>query len=195
VASHSPVEGTITGSTPVRSAIICKVCKDPKDQGDFPPYVSARGKAGIRGTCRSCRSIDKKAGRVRKHRKPRAEYAAERSASNKYARKHNVDVPKFIMADSRRSDKKRGHHNDLDYEWIKSAIYSGCVYCGEQDLRMTLDRQDNDLGHIKTNVVPACIRCNIARRNMPLEAWLVVAEGMRKAKELGLFGTWTGRVR
>jgi len=60
---------------------------------------------------------------------------------------------------------------------------------------MTLDRIDNDKGHTQDNVVPACIRCNYARRSMPYEAWLVVAKGMREAREQGLFGDWTGRVR
>jgi hypothetical protein len=60
---------------------------------------------------------------------------------------------------------------------------------------MTLDRIDNDKGHTEDNVVPACIRCNYTRRSMPYEAWLVVAKGMREARERGLFGEWTGRAR
>lgn len=60
---------------------------------------------------------------------------------------------------------------------------------------MTLDRIDNDKGHTQDNVVPACIRCNYVRKNMPYEAWIVVAEGMRKAREAGLFEGWSGRVR
>jgi hypothetical protein len=56
---------------------------------------------------------------------------------------------------------------------------------------MTLDRKDNSIGHLLDNVVPCCIRCNYIRRDMPFEAWLIVATGIRKAKELGLFGTWT----
>jgi len=55
---------------------------------------------------------------------------------------------------------------------------------------MTLDRKDNDVGHVKDNVVPACVRCNYTRGDMPFDAWLVVAAGMRQAREKGLFGDW-----
>lgn len=57
---------------------------------------------------------------------------------------------------------------------------------------MTLDRVDNSQGHLQSNVKPSCIRCNSIRGNMPFDAWIVVAEGVKKATELKLFGTWTG---
>jgi hypothetical protein len=60
---------------------------------------------------------------------------------------------------------------------------------------MTLDRIDNKRGHSRANVVPACIRCNYARRDMPYAAWLCLAPGLRVALEQGLFGEWTGRCR
>jgi hypothetical protein len=60
---------------------------------------------------------------------------------------------------------------------------------------MTVDRVDNDLGHLQSNVVPACVRCNHVRGQMPYEAWLMVAPGMRAAREAGLFGGWDGDLR
>lgn len=78
-----------------------------------------------------------------------------------------------ICTDSRHSDQKHGRvGHDLGVEFIEQLISSGCIYCGETTLRMTLDRKDNDRAHTKDNVVPACIRCNYARGNMPYEAWL-----------------------
>jgi hypothetical protein len=59
---------------------------------------------------------------------------------------------------------------------------------------MTLDRVDNSIGHIKSNVVPACTRCNYTRRDMPYEAWLLIAKSMRKAREAGMFDNWTGSI-
>jgi len=82
----------------------------------------------------------------------------------------------------------------MTVEFIQNLISQGCIYCGETTLRMTLDRKDNDLAHVKTNVVPACIRCNYARGNMPYEAWLFLAPGMRAAREAGVFGDWVGRI-
>jgi len=95
-----------------------------------------------------------------------------------------------ILADSRKSDKKKGLSNDLDLEFVKSLILLGCSYCGENSIRITLDRIDNAIGHIKENVVPACIRCNYTRGSMPYEAWILISPKMKEARELGLFGDW-----
>jgi len=100
-----------------------------------------------------------------------------------------------IWKDTRAADLKRNRQNDLTKDFIAEQIAKGCSYCGEKDLRMTLDRIDNTLGHLQTNVVPACIRCNYVRKNMPYKAWLVVAQAMKQAREHGLFGNWTGRAR
>jgi len=79
--------------------------------------------------------------------------------------------------------------------FIAEQVAKGCLYCGESEIRMTLDRICNEKGHTQDNVMPACIRCNYTRRDMPHEAWLVVAKGMREAREAGLFNGWTGRVK
>lgn len=101
----------------------------------------------------------------------------------------------LIYTDSRGTDTKKNRENDLDQNFIQETIKNGCSYCGETELRMTLDRIDNDLGHLKSNVIPACIRCNYTRKDMPYEAWLIVAPGMRAAREAGMFNEWTGRAR
>lgn len=106
-----------------------------------------------------------------------------------------VDVARFILREARRSDTLRGHTCDLTKTEIEQLIGRGCSYCGETEVRMILDRIDNDKGHTLANVIPACIRCNYARRNMPYEAWLCLTDGMRRARELGLFNGWTGRTR
>jgi hypothetical protein len=69
-----------------------------------------------------------------------------------------------------------------------------CVYCGEAEARRSLDRIDNSKGHTKANVVGSCERCNYVRRDMPYEAWLAVAPGMRIARELELFADWNGGI-
>jgi len=104
------------------------------------------------------------------------------------------DVAGTILNDSRKADRKRGRVNDLDLAFVQEAVAEACRYCGETTIRMTLDRIDNTLGHMKANVVPACERCNFARRDMPYAAWLLVAEALRKAREQGLFGRWTGGI-
>ena len=104
-------------------------------------------------------------------------------------------MAQIILRDSKGSDKKYNRENDLTKEFIEETVKDGCSYCGEKLLRMTLDRIDNTLGHLMSNVVPACIRCNYTRGSMPYQAWLCLADGMKRAKENDLFGDWTGRCR
>ena len=96
----------------------------------------------------------------------------------------------MILTDARNSDKKHGRDNDLDKEWIREVVSAGCFYCGETSLRMTLDRIDNSVGHIKSNLHPACLRCNYLRRDMPFEAWMMLAPAIKTAREAGLFHGW-----
>lgn len=44
------------------------------------------------------------------------------------------------------------------------------------------------------NVNVSCIRCNLIRRDMPIQAWEKICPAIRKAREDNLFGTWTGRI-
>jgi hypothetical protein len=56
---------------------------------------------------------------------------------------------------------------------------------------MTLDRIDNSIGHLMSNVNPCCYRCNYIRANMPYAAWLSIVPAIRATFELGLFAAWT----
>jgi hypothetical protein len=112
------------------------------------------------------------------------------SAKQRASRKLKEEVDRWICVESRSSDRKRGRANDMTRPLIKELIKDGCLYCGETTLRMTLDRIDNTKGHIKTNVVPACVRCNLLRRDMPYAAWLLLAPAVRQVREQGVFGTW-----
>jgi hypothetical protein len=78
----------------------------------------------------------------------------------------------------------------LDTEFIRNLISNGCQYCGETELRMTLDRIDNSIGHTRENVLPCCLRCNYIRGSMPFDAWMILVPAVRQAKEAQLFGTW-----
>lgn len=106
--------------------------------------------------------------------------------------RRRTDVALMIVEDARKADRKKGRNCDLDVDFVRRLISEGCSYCGETRARMTADRVRNDQGHMKANVVAACERCNITRRDMPYAAWLVLAPAMRRAREEGLFGEWTG---
>jgi hypothetical protein len=113
-------------------------------------------------------------------------------ARTKHNRRNNV--AQAILSDARRADRKRKHENDLTLAFVTEFIARPCDYCGDEELRKTLDRIDNERGHIRTNIVVACERCNYVRRNMPHVAWMVITPAMRDARVRGLFGDWTGAI-
>jgi hypothetical protein len=137
--------------------------------------------------CKSCRN-----------RYARERYVKKKHIINERTRvKRRTDRAATILSDARKADRKKGFEvaqDYVDYGIIEQLIKLPCTYCGETAIQMTLDRIDNTLGHTKSNVLPACIRCNLMRRSMPYEAWLVVVESVKKARELNLFGAWTGQI-
>lgn len=169
----------------------CSLCGET-ERSKFSTRI-VNGTRYLRTCCKKCENTKRVLRRQR-------EGFSKSPARQKYGRKlslmrrTNVDVSRFILEDSKNSDKKRGHRNDLDKAFICELIKNGCSYCGEIKLRMTLDRVDNAKGHTKKNVVPACVRCNYTRGNMPHEAWLCLIDGMKRARLDGLFGDWTGRL-
>ncbi len=151
-------------------------------------------KTYLLGTCTPCLNaarLTKNASNLR-HTRAVGRRAYERQ---KEQRRQGLNTEKFIYQDSRRTDRKAGRSNDLTKDFIAEQIAKGCAYCGETEIRMTLDRIDNDIGHTTGNVIPACIRCNYVRGNMPHTAWIVVARAMKRARGQGLFGDWTARRR
>jgi hypothetical protein len=171
----------------------CGNCKRTPDEVPFGTRI-VQGKRYLRHLCKPCHNADRhyregpEAGKIRQ-----VAYAKRCSLQ----RRALVNVEKWIYRDARATDRKRGllAKFDLTIEFIRALIAGGCEYCGEIALRMTLDRIENDLGHTKDNVKPACIRCNYIRRNIPYEAWLLLVPGVRNAVEQKKFGDWTGRCR
>lgn len=159
---------------------ICKKCLIDKSLTNFAQ--AGKDPRYRRRVCNVCRD--------------KAGYYANHEESKKKERLRRLRNPAMsMMTDIKKSDKKRGFQTDVTLDLIRSTLSTPCCYCGETTIRMTLDRIDNDKGHTMDNVVPACIRCNYTRKDMPYDAWLVVAKGMREAREQGLFGGWTCRVK
>lgn len=175
---------------------VCNCCNKEKEESDFYKRRVA-GKLYPRTVCKVCenkKTHDRRTntGYYEANREKRREI---RRISGKKRRQAPETVHLFIMQDAKRGDRIKGRENDLDAEFVKNAISSGCFYCGEIEGRMSLDRIDNAIGHTKNNVVGCCLRCNLVRGSMPYAAWVVVAQGMKDAREQGLFGDWEGRKR
>ncbi len=108
-------------------------------------------------------------------------------------RNNPVYLPGQIIRNCRAADASKGLINDLDEQFVKEMIAPGCIYCGDETpSRMTLDRIDNDKGHTKDNVLPACVRCNTIRRDMPFAAWTALMPYIEDIRKQGLFGDWSG---
>ena len=167
----------------------CTACELVKPLTKF----GSRVQKGIRypaTRCYSCRNAIRRAkGQISPSDKACSIRKNEKSKEDRAA---NLDVPKLIYWDSRGSDRRKERENDLDIAFIKSLVTKPCAYCGEQpdNTRMTLDRIDNSIGHIKTNVIQACHRCNHIKSDMPKYAWDIIAPSIKQAREVGAFEEW-----
>ena len=167
---------------------ICKKCGETDSQ-----KLVKRG-SDHRNLCHGCHNANQQKWRTKNPELVKQIWKRNKRRISK-ERKEGKNLDRYIFEDSRGSDRKKGYKNDLTREFITKQIVKGCSYCGETELRMTLDRINNNRGHTEDNVVPACIRCNYIRRDMPYEAWIVVARAMKRARKQNLFGNWTGRAR
>lgn len=83
----------------------------------------------------------------------------------------------------------------VDYEYILELLVQSqmnCVYCRKPTMvlytyvrepkQWTLERMDNSLGHIRGNVQIACLTCNLRRRTMKQERYLLTKQMMHVVK-------------
>lgn len=174
----------------ISSMIHCKKCCKSEAETAFQ-FRTVNGRKYPRHLCSKCfnkynSSLKRKSG---KH----AHHVRRNKEKVKSWRRNNQKTAMFILQDSRHNDKRRSHENNLDRGFIETEIKGGCKYCGENGIRITLDRIDNSKGHTKDNVIAACIRCNLVRGSMPYAAWLIIVPAMKSAREQGLFEGWVCR--
>lgn len=169
----------------------CARCHETKDIGDYYHYAGRP-----RSYCKRCHGDN--TNESRRGIGVRTYSESSRQTTRERLRRQRLDPDQLfrvVYMDSRSSDRKKGRNNDLTMDFVRECVSQACFYCGDTQTRMTLDRIDNALGHTCANVNPACIRCNYMRGSMPYPAWLRLVPLVRKAREEGLFGAWTGRAR
>lgn len=167
----------------------CTKCSNLFSSEDFT-FRRRNGKITPKSWCKGCAREHSRKGRKEGRHKQSAEATRRSIERAKLDRLSGRKLGRFILEDTRRSDKKKGLANDLDRDFIDNIVAQPCAYCGANDARMTLDRIDNEVGHVKSNVTPSCYRCNLIRGSMPYEAWLNIVPAIRQTHELGLFGDW-----
>lgn len=94
-----------------------------------------------------------------------------------------------------RIDKKQNRRFNLDQPFLIDLFSKPCIYCGDSDSPIGADRVDNEIGHVKTNIVPACGICNIMRGNTFNHAeMLILGQCVKQIKEDrsgGLAAVWS----
>ena len=100
---------------------------------------------------------------------------------------------KYLLYNYRKEDKLYGRElPDMDSKWIVENIFTKCFYCGEDDwTKLGCDRIDNSKGHIKSNVVPSCLHCNMVK--LKDEKWKK-KYGNNKRKRVDQIDRITGEV-
>jgi hypothetical protein len=167
-----------------RKTVKCRECGLSEPDTRF--YRRRDVKGGTpRGICNPCSAIFKE--KHPHYKRTQKQLAAKRE---KDKRKLPESLPLNILTSSRRYDRKHSLTNDLTLPFVKETIDVPCTYCGSTDVKMTLDRVDNSIGHTQANVKPSCLRCNWARRDMPYEAWELLIPALHRAQAEGKFGDW-----
>lgn len=146
---------------------VCRICDREKERDDFYWFFQKNiGRVCRRTECKQCNN-----GKTRKYAQENRDY--------------------YIFQNARAGDRRAKREFDLTREDVKNLLENECVYCGETNYEvMSIDRKDSSRGHTRDNVVSACIRCNIVKMDMPYEAWLQLAPGMRTSRLQGLFKEW-----
>lgn len=182
--SHPPYFGVLL------MEIICKKCGETKPETEF--YLNrTNGREYRKAICRGCDNVDRIQRTSNPPRDPERRKKLSKIRTDIW-RSNPENRPNLIVQDAKKTDKRKGLLCDLDVDWVREQISKECSYCGDTLTLMTLDRVDNSLGHVKSNLVPACSRCNYLRKDMPIEAWNFIIPSIRQARENGLFGDWNG---
>lgn len=116
----------------------CRKCGESKPLTTEYFYKHKHMRGGLAHMCKEC--------------------AKKQQARYSLATPHVVKTAKY-----RKSDAGKGLSNDLTNEFVQALLELPCDYCGTTEDPRGLDRLDNSLGHLQSNVVPCCALCNITR--------------------------------
>lgn len=162
----------------------CTKCKVEKPATPEYFYKDKNRFLGIMYLCKECdREKGKKQDRTGSYAKLSDEQKkAKRIVCKRYAQ---TEIGRAIHLKNAytKEDRKKGRGCDVTKFDILGAINGVCVYCGHK--ATGFDRIDNRIGHIKSNCVPCCKECNVARMdNFSHEETFLIGEVIKKIKDM-----------
>lgn len=153
----------------------CRLC----DSDDIALY-QVKNKDYI---CRSCNSKNKR----KKYLANREKYI--RAAKSRYDKTYYEYGSKKWASNTvvglRYFDRRKLKFPvcDITVEDLLNIVALPCTYCGDSQDRIGVDRVDNSIGHIKTNLVPSCYSCNSVRMaNWTHEEMKTIGSAIAKIK-------------
>ncbi len=64
----------------------------------------------------------------------------------------------------RQGAAKRGREFLITFDDFMELWQKPCYYCGTKITSIGIDRKDNDIGYVTTNIVACCKKCNYMKR-------------------------------
>lgn len=78
----------------------------------------------------------------------------------------------YKFAEYRSSARKTRKDFSLTLEEFSFFWGKPCYYCGSSIKTIGLDRLNNKIGYVFTNITPCCLRCNKMKKNMDYEEFV-----------------------
>lgn len=125
-----------------------------------------------------------------------------RKLSEKDKNDQSINTPAFnrLFSKMKKGAKERGYLFEIEKELVYSLIKSKCYYCSSAPmteyksckerglLYNGIDRINNSLGYIESNIVPCCFFCNSMKSNKDLNLFLVKIEEIYNNLKLSKLG-------
>jgi len=99
------------------------------------------------------------------------------------------DKPCVFHNNHRTRDRARGREYTLTLSQVRELFRGPCEYC-LKPAAGSIDRKDSSIGHVPSNCVPCCRRCNTIKNSMPFAAWEMLVPVVRQAAASGAFEDW-----
>lgn len=120
----------------------CKICNNPVES-QFATY------------CINCRTVKRK----------------NDNKINKEKYKYHKQ-PRYIYKRYKSGALRRGHTFDITFEEFNKLWNIPCNYCKKPIAHIGIDRKDNSIGYVTSNIIPCCTTCNLMKGKLTHEEFI-----------------------